>query len=330
MKNVLVTGGAGYIGSHTVKVLLEKGFSVVVLDNLLTGHLKALGKEVKYYHGDIADRSLVLNIVKNESIEAVIHFAACSIVSDSIKRPDYYFTENVAKTNRFVASLLMGGVDKVVFSSTAAIYGVPHSVPIPEDAVTQPVNPYGVSKLMIEQMFYWMELSYGLKWVALRYFNAAGAMLDGSIGEDHEQETHLIPLVLKTALGQQKSINVFGDDYQTPDGTCIRDYIHVLDLAEAHIAALYTLEKANKGVVYNVGTGSGYSVKEVIDIAKRITGKNIHVQLAARRQGDPDMLIAKVDKIKNELAWLPHYSGMDTIIGSAWEWLSKNPKGYRS
>ncbi|WP_368294593.1 UDP-glucose 4-epimerase GalE [Dehalobacter sp. TBBPA1] len=330
MRNVLVTGGAGYIGSHTVKVLLEKGFSVVVLDNLLTGHLKALGKEVKYYHGDIADRSLVLNIVKNENIEAVIHFAACSIVSDSIKRPDYYFTENVAKTNRFIASLLMGGVDKVVFSSTAAIYGIPYSVPIPEDAVTQPVNPYGVSKLMIEQMFYWMELSYGLKWVALRYFNAAGAMLDGSIGEDHEQETHLIPLVLKTALGQQKSIDVFGDDYQTPDGTCIRDYIHVLDLAEAHIAALYTLEKVNKGVVYNVGTGTGYSVKEVIDMAKRITGKNIHVQLAARRQGDPDMLIAKVDKIKSELTWLPHYSGMDTIIGSAWEWLSKNPKGYRS
>lgn len=330
IRNVLVTGGAGYIGSHTVKVLLEKGFSVVVLDNLLTGHLKALGKEVKYYHGDIADRSLVLNIVKNENIEAVIHFAACSIVSDSIKRPDYYFTENVAKTNRFIASLLMGGVDKVVFSSTAAIYGIPYSVPIPEDAVTQPVNPYGVSKLMIEQMFYWMELSYGLKWVALRYFNAAGAMLDGSIGEDHEQETHLIPLVLKTALGQQKSIDVFGDDYQTPDGTCIRDYIHVLDLAEAHIAALYTLEKVNKGVVYNVGTGTGYSVKEVIDMAKRITGKNIHVQLAARRQGDPDMLIAKVDKIKSELTWLPHYSGMDTIIGSAWEWLSKNPKGYRS
>lgn len=330
IKNVLVTGGAGYIGSHTVRTLQEKGFSVFVLDSLITGNLKALGGDVKYYHGDIADRSLVLNIVKNENIEAVIHFAACSIVYDSMKHPDFYFTENVAKTNRFIASLLMGGVDKVVFSSTAAIYGIPQCVPIPENALTQPVNPYGVSKLMIEQMLYWMQLSYGLKWVALRYFNAAGAMLDGSMGEDHRVETHLIPLVLKTALGQRETIKVFGNDYQTSDGTCIRDYIHVLDLAEAHIAALHVLEKNTKGVIYNVGTGSGFSVNEVINTAKQITGNNIKVEIAKRRQGDPDQLVAKVDKIQNDLGWMPRYSQLETIISSAWEWHSKNPQGYKS
>lgn len=330
IKNVLVTGGAGYIGSHTVRILQEKGFSVVVLDSLITGNLKALGQDVKYYHGDIADRSLVLNIVKNENIEAVIHFAACSIVSDSIKNPDYYFTENVAKTNRFIASLIMGGVDKVVFSSSAATYGIPQSIPVQESALTQPVNPYGVSKLMIEQILYWMELSYGLKWVALRYFNAAGAMLDGSLGEDHQEETHLIPLILKTALGQRDRIQVFGNDYDTLDGTCIRDYIHVLDLAEAHIVALSVLEKNEKSEIYNVGTGAGFSVNEVINTAKQVTGKEIKVEIAQRRQGDPDQLIAKVEKIKNNLGWIPRYSQLDTIISSAWEWHSRNPKGYRS
>lgn len=271
----------------------------------------------------------MLNILKNESIEAVIHFAACSIVSDSIKHPDFYFTENVAKTNRFIASLLMGGVNKVVFSSTAATYGIPQSVPISETALTQPVNPYGVSKLMIEQMLYWMELSYGLKWIALRYFNAAGAMLDGSIGEDHQIETHLIPLVLKTALGQRDVISIFGDDYNTPDGTCIRDYIHVMDLAEAHICALSALEDNNESVIYNVGTGSGYSVQEVINLAREITKIDIKVSITQRRHGDPDQLIAKVDKIKNELGWIPKHSDLDTIISSAWKWHSQNLYGFR-
>ncbi|AFV05150.1 UDP-glucose 4-epimerase [Dehalobacter sp. CF] len=329
IKNILVTGGAGYIGSHTVKLLEEKGYNVIVLDSLITGNLKSLGEKIKYYHGDIADRSLVLNILKNESIEAVIHFAACSIVSDSIKHPDFYFTENVAKTNRFIASLLMGGVNKVVFSSTAATYGIPQSVPISETALTQPVNPYGVSKLMIEQMLYWMELSYGLKWIALRYFNAAGAMLDGSIGEDHQIETHLIPLVLKTALGQRDVISIFGDDYNTPDGTCIRDYIHVMDLAEAHICALSALEDNNESVIYNVGTGSGYSVQEVINLAREITKIDIKVSITQRRHGDPDQLIAKVDKIKNELGWIPKHSDLDTIISSAWKWHSQNLYGFR-
>jgi len=330
IKNVLVTGGAGYIGSHTVKVLQDKGFPVVVLDSLITGNMRSMGQDVKYYHGDIADRSLVLNIVKNENIEAVIHFAACSIVSDSIKHPDYYFTENVAKTNRFIASLIMGGVYNIVFSSSAATYGIPESVPIPENALTQPVNPYGVSKLMIEQILYWMELSYGFKWISLRYFNAAGAMLDGSIGEDHQMETHLIPIILKTALGQRKVVQVFGNDYNTPDGTCIRDYIHVLDLAEAHVAALNALDKNPKSVIYNVGTGSGFSVNEVINMAKQVSGRDFKVEIAERRQGDPDQLIAKVDKIQKDLGWMPRYSQLETIIGSAWEWHSKNPKGYRS
>lgn len=330
IKNILVAGGAGYIGSHTVRLLEEKGYTVVVLDSLITGNLKALGSNVKYYHGDIADRSLVLNIVKNENIEAVIHFAACSIVSDSIKHPDYYFTENVAKTNRFIASLIMGGVDKVVFSSSAATYGIPESVPISENALTQPVNPYGVSKLMIEQMLYWMELSYGFKWIALRYFNAAGAMLDGSMGEDHQEETHLIPIILKTALGQQKAVQVYGNDYNTPDGTCIRDYIHVLDLAEAHIAALKVLDKNPQSIIYNVGTGEGFSVSEVIEMAKKVSGIDIKVEIVKRRQGDPDQLVAKVDKIQSDLGWTTRYSQLETIINSAWEWHRKNPHGYRS
>ncbi|MDR3270181.1 MAG: UDP-glucose 4-epimerase GalE [Peptococcaceae bacterium] len=329
MNNVLVAGGAGYIGSHTVKCLIEKGYKVVVLDNLITGHVKSLDGEVKYYYGDIADRGEVINIVKSEKIEAVIHFAASSIVHDSIQHPDYYFTENVAKTNRFLASLLMGGVDKIVFSSTAAVYGTPEFIPVEEKAVAKPVNPYGVSKLMIEQMLDWMQLSYGMRYIVLRYFNAAGAMLDGSLGEDHLDETHLIPLILKTALGQREAMKIFGTDYQTADGTCIRDYVHVLDLAEAHIAALEGLDQGFKREVYNVGTGSGFSVRQVMEQAKRITNINFLVEESSRRAGDPDVLVAKVDKIQRDLGWTPRNSQLETIIQSAWEWHRKHPLGYR-
>lgn len=325
--SVLITGGAGYIGSHTVRVLREKGAKVAVLDSLVTGHREAVPAEVPFYQGDISDAGLVKGIVEAQGVEAVIHFAARSLVGESILKPDLYFYENMAKTNLLVSNLLQLGVNKIVFSSTAAVYGLPERVPIPEDSPTSPINPYGLSKRMIEESFHWLEKAYGLKWVALRYFNAAGAALDGSIGEDHSPESHLIPLVLKTALGQREGIQIFGTDYPTADGTCIRDYIHVLDLAEAHVLALEGLERFNQGI-FNVGTGQGYSVREVIESAKKITGVNIPVVEADRRPGDPDSLVARVDKIGKLLAWKPRYSDLETIISSAWTWHTKNPQGY--
>lgn len=328
MGSILITGGAGYIGSHTVRVLLEKGAQVVVLDSLVTGHRGAVPAEVPFYQGDISDAGLVKTVVESHGVEAVIHFAARSLVGESILKPDLYFYENMAKTNLFVSNLLQLGVNKIVFSSTAAVYGLPEAIPIPEESPTSPINPYGLSKLMIEASFHWLEKAYGLKWVALRYFNAAGAALDGSIGEDHLPETHLIPLVLKAALGQRDAIQVFGTDYNTMDGTCIRDYIHVLDLAEAHVLALKALDHLEHGV-FNVGTGHGYSVRQVIDCAKKVTGINIPVVEAERRLGDPDSLVAKVDKIGEFLGWKSRYSDLETIISSAWKWHKKNPAGYK-
>ncbi|EGW37862.1 UDP-glucose 4-epimerase GalE [Desulfosporosinus sp. OT] len=330
MSSILVTGGAGYIGSHTVRVLREKGAQVVVLDSIVTGHRKAVPAEVPFYQGDICDAELVRTIVESQGVEAVIHFAARSLVGESMTKPDLYFYENTAKTNLFVANLLQLGVNKIVFSSTAAVYGLPETIPIPEESPTMPINPYGLSKLMIEESFRWLEKAYGLKWVVLRYFNAAGAALDGVIGEEHFPETHLIPLVLKTALGQREAIQVFGTDYNTPDGTCIRDYIHVLDLAEAHILALKALDQQLESGIFNVGTGQGFSVREVINIAKRVTGIDIPVVEAARRSGDPDVLVAKVDKIEKAFGLKAKYSDLETIISSAWKWHKNNPEGYES
>lgn len=328
MKRVLVTGGAGYIGSHTVRVLLERGTEVVVLDSLVTGHREAVPDDVPFYLGDISDGAVLTEIMEEHPFSAVVHFAALSLVGESMVQPERYFEENTAKTNRFVSHLLRLGVRNLVFSSTAATYGNPESVPIPETALTQPVNPYGLSKLMIEECFSWFEKAYGLRWVALRYFNAAGAALEGSIGEDHVTETHLIPLILKTALGQRKAISVFGTDYATPDGTCIRDYIHVLDLAEAHVCALASLEDGGTSGVLNVGTGAGYSVREVIEAAKKVTGIAIPVVEAERREGDPAILVAKTDKIQEQLGWQARYSDLETIIGSAWKWHREHPLGY--
>lgn len=330
MGSILITGGAGYIGSHTVRVLLEKGAQVVVLDSLVTGHRQAVPSEVPFYQGDICDAGLVKNIIGSHGVEAVIHFAARSLVGESMTKPDLYFYENTAKTNLFVSNLLHLGVNKIVFSSTAAVYGLPETVPIPEESPTNPINPYGLSKLMIEASFHWLEKAYGLKWVALRYFNAAGASLDGSIGEEHLPETHLIPLVLKAALGQRDAIQVFGTDYKTPDGTCIRDYIHVLDLAEAHILALNALDQQINSGIFNVGTGQGYSVLQVINSAKKVTGIDIPVVEVGRRSGDPDVLIAKVDKIEKAFGLKARYSDLDTIISSAWKWHKNNPDGYKN
>lgn len=328
MKKILVSGGAGYIGSHTVQVLAEAGYGPVVLDSLINGHRGAIGEGIPFYQGDIADAGLVTDIIKKEDVSAVIHFAAWSLVGESVQKPDLYFEENTAKTNRFVSTLLQCGVNTIVFSSTAAAYGNPEETPIPEESHTEPINPYGASKLMIEQSFYWLEQAYGLKWIALRYFNAAGAAWDGSLGEDHTPETHLIPLVLKTALGQREAISIFGTDYKTPDGTCIRDYIHVLDLAEAHIRALEALEQGVPCGAYNVGTGTGYSVREVIAMARKVTGLDIPVLEAPRREGDPDILVAKVEKIQRKLGWQARYSDLETIIKTAWQWHQKHPYGY--
>ncbi|MDP4126873.1 MAG: UDP-glucose 4-epimerase GalE [Bacillota bacterium] len=327
MSSILVTGGAGYIGSHTVRVLRQKGAQVVILDSLVTGHRESVPEEVPFYQEDISDAELVRTIVKAHGVEAVIHFAARSLVGESMTKPDLYFYENTAKTNLFVSNLLQLGVNKIVFSSTAAVYGLPETVPIPEESPTSPINPYGLSKRMIEESFHWLEKAYGLKWVALRYFNAAGAALDGSIGEDHSPETHLIPLVLKTALRQREAIQVFGTDYNTMDGTCIRDYIHVLDLAEAHVLALGALDQQMEHGIFNVGTGQGYSVRQVIESAKKVTGIDFPVVEAVRRIGDPDSLVAKVDKIKT-LGWKANYSDLETILSSAWKWHMNKPTGY--
>lgn len=326
--NVLVTGGAGYIGSHTVKVLLEKGIQVVVLDSLVTGHREAVPSTVPFYEGDIADSLLVTSIVKRHAINAVIHFAARSLVGESIEKPDLYFQENTAKTTQLLSTLIQNDVKRVVFSSTAAVYGIPNDVPIPEDALTQPINPYGLSKLMIEQCMHWLEQAYGLQWMALRYFNAAGAALDGSIGEDHFPETHLIPLVLQAALGKRPAIQIFGTDYDTPDGTCIRDYIHVLDLAEAHVLALKAMDEGQPSRAINVGTGQGYSVRQVIETARSVTERDIRVVETERRPGDPAILVARVDEIMDRLGWAPKYSDLKTMIQSAWVWHQNNPDGY--
>lgn len=328
MQRVLVTGGAGYIGSHSVKVLKEQGFEVVVLDNLITGHKEAVPPKVPFYLGDISDGALLERIMEENPFSAVIHFAALSLVGESMVEPERYFEENTAKTNRFVANLLRLGVKNLVFSSTAATYGIPEVIPIPEETKPQPVNPYGLSKLMIEECLRWLEKAHGLRWIALRYFNAAGAALDGSIGEDHATETHLIPLILKTALGLRESISVFGTDYPTPDGTCIRDYVHVLDLAEAHILALAFLQDGGASGVFNVGTGIGYSVREVIEAAKRVTGADIPVVEADRRAGDPGILVAKTERIQKEMGWQPRYSDLETILATAWRWHSGHPQGY--
>ncbi|AUM64516.1 UDP-glucose 4-epimerase GalE [Brevibacillus laterosporus] len=330
MKRVLVTGGAGYIGSHTLKVLVDKEIPVVVLDTLATGYREAIPSQIPFYQGDIADADLVNHIVKQHFVDSVIHFAARSLVGESVAKPDFYFYENTSKTTQLLSILVQNNVKKVVFSSTAAVYGIPQEIPIPETSVTSPINPYGLSKLMIEQSMYWLEQAYGLQWIALRYFNAAGASFDGFIGEDHSPETHVIPLILQAALGQHPAIQIYGTDYDTPDGTCIRDYIHVLDLAEAHVQALNALDRGLPSRAFNVGTGQGFSVREVIEAAKRVTGRSINVVETERRAGDSAILIAKVDEIKHSLGWQPRYSDLETIMKTAWNWHLKNPNGFAS
>lgn len=315
---ILVTGGAGYIGSHTVRRLRGKGYDVVVYDNLSKGHRWAV-KDAELVVGDILDYAKVCEVIKKYGIDSVIHFAAFSLVGESMQDPQMYYVNNVSGTISLLRAMINCGVKKIVFSSTAAVYGEPKEVPIEEDSPLNPTNVYGRTKLMIESILKDYEMAYGLKCVILRYFNAAGADDKGDIGEDHSPETHLIPLVLKAAKGERENIRVFGSNYNTPDGTCIRDYIHVNDLADAHILALESLREGRSNI-YNLGNGNGFSVKEVIKAAEKVTGKSIKQVDDDRRAGDPAVLIASSEKIKRELGWSPVYTDLEAIIQTAWDW----------
>jgi len=326
---VLVTGGAGYIGSHTVKELVKEGHHVVVLDNLSKGHRKAVPESILFEEADIADADRLNAVFRKYDIEAVVHFAAFSLVGESMVDPAQYFRNNVAGSLSLFEAMVKNKIKYIVFSSTAAVYGEPVCCPIMESESKSPTNNYGMSKLMIEQILHSFDAAYGLKHISLRYFNAAGADLSGDIGEDHEPETHLIPLVLKTALGQRDKVLVFGTDYPTSDGTCVRDYIHVTDLADAHILALDFLQKERRSDTFNLGNGQGFSVKEVIDTACSITGRKIPYENTARRAGDPAVLVAGSEKIKNELGWEPKFQDLDTIIEAAWKWHVNHPTGYK-
>jgi len=324
---VLVTGGAGYIGSHTVAELLDQGREVVVLDNLQKGHQKAL-LGGRFYQGDLRDNDFLDKVFSSEKIDSVIHFAAESLVGESMQEPYKYYHNNVYGTLNLLGKMKQYGVGRIVFSSTAAPYGEPESTPILETDKTNPTNTYGETKLAMEKMMKWFDNAYGIRYVALRYFNAAGAHPSGKIGEDHSPESHLIPIVLQVVLGKREYISIYGDDYPTPDGTCIRDYIHVSDLSVAHLLALERLEKGGESTVYNLGSGQGFSVREIIEEARRVTGHPIPQVIAPRRAGDPAVLVASSRKIKEELGWKPRYEDVATIISTAWEWHRSHPNGY--
>lgn len=326
---ILVTGGAGYIGSHTVYELVKNTQQVVVYDNLSKGHQAAVPAGIPLIVGDIRDEEKLVKTIQSYDIDTVIHFAADSLVGESMQNPAKYYENNVVATLALFNSMRSCSVCKIVFSSTAAVYGEPGVWPIREDLRTNPTNVYGRTKLVIEGILADYANAYGLKYVSLRYFNAAGARPSGIIGEDHAPETHLIPLVLKTALGQREAIDIYGTDYATPDGTCIRDYIHVTDLAKAHVLALEHLQAGGYSRICNLGSETGFSVREVIERAKKVTGINFPVREKERRAGDPAVLVASSAIIRQELGWVPLYSDLDTILRTAWEWHQANPEGYK-
>ena len=326
--SILIIGGAGYIGSHTVKYFIEQNEDVIIVDNLLTGHKEAILSD-KFYECDIRDKGNLDKIFKENNIEAVIHFAAKSLVGESMVKPYEYYHNNVYGMMCLLDVMKENNVDKIVFSSTAATYGEPKNIPILESDDTNPTNTYGETELAMEKMMKWFDNAYGTKYVSLRYFNAAGAYFDGSIGEAHTTETHLIPLILQVPLGKREHISIFGNDYDTNDGTCIRDYIHVMDLASAHYKALEYLRKGNESNIFNLGNGNGYSVKEVIDVARSVTSHEIPAKLEERRSGDPAVLIASSDKAKEILGWKPEYDSLEKIIEDAWRWHKNNVNGYK-
>lgn len=324
---IMVCGGAGYIGSHTVAELLSRGKEVVVVDNLAKGHREAL-LGGKLYVGDIRDGDFLDRVFSENEIEAVIDFAAHIEVGESMKDPLSFYDNNVYSVVSLVQAMNRAGVRYIVFSSTAAVYGQPEIVPIPEECPKNPTNAYGQTKLAVEGLLHWCDVAYGVKSTCLRYFNACGAHAGGRIGEAHSPESHLIPLVLQVALGQRDHITIFGNDYDTEDGTCVRDYVHVSDLADAHIRALERLERGGDSTAYNLGSGTGFSVRQVVEIAREVTGREIPAVMGTRRAGDPAVLVASSEKIRRELGWTPQYDNLRDIISSAWKWHESHPKGY--
>lgn len=325
---ILIVGGAGYIGSHTVRRFIKANESVIVLDNLSTGHRASVPADIPFYEGDIREAKFLNKVFGENDIEAVIHFAACSLVGESMTEPLKYFNNNVGGMQTLLEAMKRHGVNKIVFSSTAAVYGEPKKLPIEENDRTEPTNTYGETKLTMEKMMKWVSKATPIRYVSLRYFNAAGADDLGDIGEAHTTETHLIPLILQVPLKQRKHITVYGDDYDTPDGTCLRDYIHVNDLADAHLDALNYLRREMTSNIFNLGNGTGFSVREMIEAAKRITGEEIAVEQGDRRAGDPAQLVASSKKAREILGWTPKYTSVEKIIATAWKWHKNNPHGY--
>jgi len=321
---ILVTGGAGYIGSHMVKILIEAGHNVVVLDNLCNGYRDAVHPTADFIEADLADFPAVSDVL-SKRFDAVIHFASFIQVGESIDKPGIYYKNNLCNTLNLLDAMVRSGCNNLIFSSTAALFGNPQYIPIDENHPEIPINPYGRSKLMVEQLLHDYDHTYGLKSISLRYFNAAGAAPDNSLGERHDPETHLIPLILQAASGKRSHVNIFGDDYDTDDGTCIRDYVHVMDLCDAHLLALNHLIEEKRSDSYNLGNGKGFSIREVIAAAETVTGRSIPTQVAPRRAGDPTKLVADPSRAMEELNWNPHYSGLDKIISDAWSWLKDNP-----
>jgi UDP-glucose 4-epimerase len=325
---ILVLGGAGYIGSHTAYELIDRGEDVVIVDNLETGYLEAVHPKARFYQGDIRNRSFIDSVFEKEKIDAVIHFAANSLVGESMVNPLKYYDNNLCGTKVLLESMVAHNIDKIVFSSTAATYGEPERVPILETDRTEPTNTYGETKLSMEKMFQWTSKAHNLRYVSLRYFNACGAHKSGLIGEAHNPESHLVPLILQVPNGKRESISVFGDDYDTKDGTCVRDYIHVTDLAQAHILAVEYLVKGNESGIFNLGNGIGFTVNEVIEAARKVTNNLIKTVVVPRRAGDPAKLIASSEKARTILGWNPEYADLEEIIASAWNWHKNHPNGF--
>lgn len=325
---ILVLGGAGYIGSHTVYELIEKGEDVVIIDNLETGHIEAVHPKARFYKGDLRDRNFLEEVFQKEKIDAVIHFAAYALVGESMEKPLKYYDNNLCGTKILLDAMVAHGVKKVVFSSTAATYGEPERIPILESDKTEPTNTYGETKLSMEKMFKWVGQAHDIRFVSLRYFNACGAHVSGKIGEDHKPESHLIPLILQVPNGQREYVSIFGDDYDTKDGTCVRDYIHVTDLAQAHILAVKYLNEGNESNIFNLGNGVGFTVKEVIETARKVTSHPIPAKVTPRRAGDPARLIASSEKAQKILGWKPEHNSLEEIISTAWNWHKNHPNGY--
>lgn len=326
--SVLVLGGAGYIGSHTVYELVDRDEDVVIADNLQTGYMEAVHPNARFYEGDIRDENFLNALFNEEKIDSVIHFAANSLVGESMTDPLKYYDNNLYGTMVLLKSMVKNGINKIVFSSTAATYGEPENIPILESDLKEPTNTYGETKLAMEKMIKWVSMAHDLRFVSLRYFNACGAHKSAKIGEAHKPETHLIPLILQVPNGRRRHINIFGDDYDTPDGTCIRDYIHVTDLAQAHILAVEYLQKGGENNIFNLGNGVGFSVKEVVETARKVTGHPIPAVISPRRAGDPARLVASCEKAKQILGWKPLYTELDEIIDSAWNWHKNHPDGF--